>query len=421
MDGYVVEEAYIKAKKLLTECITKYGFTASLVNEENYYAVWARDSSIASLAALQTRDKKLVDGAVKSMKTLLKKVAENGQIPSYVEIEKKLTEYGGYGSITSVDSNLWVIITSAQIYKYTKNKTFISDNYISTYIRIMRHVNSIDINHDGLLEVPEAGDWADIFGRNYHILFDQVLYYVALNQFQYLLKMKIEVAGSKIDEKLLKKINLYLKRIPSRKFKVKSKLNRYFWLETAEDKKRMCEKYMIYTAIPQDGSFSFYQSHLVPFKNYWMHRFDTIGNLLAVIADIPNEERSKKIVKFILDNKVNQPIPLACLYPVVEEEDKDWLEIYSIKERPNTYHNGGTWPMMTGFWIEALMHHSSRKKLGRQELARFAKELEKSEWKFPEYFNGNTGEPMGKPYMAWSAAGYIISYNAVKNNLRLFK
>ncbi len=420
MVDYLVEEAYIKAIKLLKSCVTPYGFTASLLNEENYYAVWARDSSISSLAALQTKDTNLINGAIRSMKTLLKKVAENGQIPSYVEIEKKLTEYGGYGSITSVDSNLWVIITSAQIYKYTKNKTFISDSYIETYIKIMRHVYSIDINHDGLLEVPEAGDWADIFGRNYHILFDQVLYYLALSQFQYLLKVKLENTPNNPENKLIKKIERYLKKIPSRKFTVKTKLNKYFWLETDEDKKRLCDKYMIFSAVPQE-SFSFYQSHLIPFKNYWMHRFDTIGNLLALIADIPNEERSKKIIKYILDNKVNYPVPLSCLHPVVEEGDKDWLEIYSIKERPYTYHNGGTWPMISGFWIEALMHHSSKKKLAEKELKRFAEELEKSEWVFPEYFHGKTGERMGKFHMAWSAAGYIIAYNAVKNNLKVFK
>lgn len=419
MNSIEIEEAYIEAIKLLEKCSTKYGFTASLLDEENYYSVWARDSSITSLAALQTKNKKLIQQAIKSMKTLLKKVAENGQIPSYVEIAKNHPEYGGYGSITSVDSNLWVIITCAQIYKTTKNKTFISDNYIRNYVKIMRHVYSIDINHDGLLEVPEAGDWADIFGRNYHILFDQVLYYVALNQYQYLLKTKLEISEN-IDEKLLRKINISLKRIPSRKFKVKSKLNKYFWLETDEDKKRMSQQYMIYTAINQEN-FPFYQSHLIPFKNYWMHRFDVIGNLLAVIADIPNEERSKQIVNYILLNKINFPRPLACLHPVVLEGDKDWLEIYSIKERPYTYHNGGAWPMMIGFWVEALMHHSSKKRLAKQELKRMALALQEDNWKFPEYYNGETGEKMGKDYMAWSAAGYILAYNSVKSNMKLFR
>ena len=39
----------------------------------------------------------------------------------------------------------------------------------------MNWLSALDSNNDGLLEVPEAGDWTDLFGRSYHVLYDEVL------------------------------------------------------------------------------------------------------------------------------------------------------------------------------------------------------------------------------------------------------
>jgi hypothetical protein len=420
MDRDILEEMYEKSKHFLLDSISSYWFTASDSKFANYYSIWARDASITTLAALQTWTKRLVDAWIRSMKTLIKRVAENWQVPTYVEVEKKLSEYWWYWSITSVDSNLWVIITCSQVYKTTKTKIFMSDKYIRTYIKMMYHIHSVDLNHDWLLEVPEAGDWADIFWRNYHILYDQVLYYIALNHFQELLKTKKEEEWENINPDLLRRINLVFKKIPSRKFWVKSKLNRYFWLETPEERIRMHDKYMIYSPIPHKPH-PFYQSHLIPFRNYWSHRFDTLWNLLAIIWNISNEERTKKIINYIIDNNVNQPIPISCLHPVVEENDKDWLEIYSIKEKPYTYHNWWIWPFITWFWIEVLFHHSSKKRIAKRELNRFAMALKENDWFFPEYFHWKTWERMWQDKLAWSAAWYIIAYNAVINDMKVFK
>ena len=43
----------------------------------------------------------------------------------------------------------------------------------------MDWLSAHDSNNDGLLEIPEAGDWTDLFGRSYHVLYDEVLWYRA--------------------------------------------------------------------------------------------------------------------------------------------------------------------------------------------------------------------------------------------------
>ena len=43
----------------------------------------------------------------------------------------------------------------------------------------MNWLSAQDSNNDALLEIPEAGDWTDLFGRSYHVLYDEVLWYRA--------------------------------------------------------------------------------------------------------------------------------------------------------------------------------------------------------------------------------------------------
>src|SRR6185369_170921 len=44
---------------------------------------------------------------------------------------------------------------------------------------IMNWLSAQDSNNDGLLEIPEAGDWTDLFGRSYNVLYDEVLWFRA--------------------------------------------------------------------------------------------------------------------------------------------------------------------------------------------------------------------------------------------------
>jgi glycogen debranching enzyme len=403
-----IEKAYEEAIEVLKKNATKNGFSASTEKVVNYYSIWARDHSICALAALQTEDQELIVTAKKGVLHLLQNQSDAGQIPSYIEIEKKTKVYGGLGSITSIDSNLWIVIAAAKIYKQTRDARFLTATQIRRYKRLYRLIRAFDSNNCGLMEVHVASDWADIMQRSYHVLYDECLHHQALKSLTYLFT---EYMKNCKDEDLVIKIPKHIRWIKTRITQIKPKINADFWF-THESIPKVKEKYMIYHSNPQP--MPFYQSHLMPFEHEWDKRFDTFGNMLAIITGIAPKERRNTILQFVTEHKINEPAPLKVLSPVILPQEPDWHPVYALKEAPNTYHNGGIWPLVTGFWIEALVK-GKKNKLAKKELQRFAKLLEDSKWLFPEYFHGETLTPMGRNFQAWSAAGYILGYNALKN------
>ncbi len=408
----IEETAYLEALNVLRVNSTKIGFSASVERVSNYYSIWARDHSVCTIAALLSEDKELVNTAKIGILKLLKNLSDNGQVPSYIEIENKKKIYGGLGAITSIDSNMWVLIAAAAIYKKTSDPKFITQKNLFRYRRILRHLYSFDSNHCGLIEVHIAGDWADIFNRTYHVLYDEVLYYQSIKSFIFLVKEALSKDKEKIIDRRIKKSYILAKK---KKALVKKKINSTLWLNK-NNLDKVFEEYMIgdnYKLPFLENDFNYYQSHLVPFKINWAHRFESFGNMLSILSGVANKEKGKKIIDYCLQNKLNEPLGIKCLIPAVKETDSDWEEIYLSKEMPFTYHNGGVWPFITGFWITTLVKRK-RKKTAKLELNNFAKKMQEQNWTFNEYLHGQTLLPLGREYQAWSAAGYVIAYHALK-------
>ncbi|MFC1648120.1 amylo-alpha-1,6-glucosidase [Nanoarchaeota archaeon] len=414
MQESLVDEAYKKAIDVLKLNSTPMGFSASCEKVDNYYSVWARDHSICSIAAVLTGDKELTNIAKKGIALLLRSQKDHGQVPSYIEIENKKKIYGGLGSITSIDSNMWLVIASAFLFKRGNSKTFISNINMVRYHRLYRLLKAFDSNDCGLLEVHRAGDWADVFDRTYHVLYDECLYYQTLKALEFLLKEGLNKIS---DETLRKKVSKRIRWIRKRRPKVKRKINSVLWLNK-NNQTTILDEYMIKHDVDIEN-FDYYQSHMMPFKLTWQKRFDSFGNLLAICTKVADKEKSGKIIKHVISNDINKPGPVKALYPPVFKNNVDWEHIYRFKEQPYTYHNGGVWPVIAGFWIYSLAKNN-KKRLAKKELYRLAEMLKEQNWEFNEYMHGKTGKPMGRKNQAWSAAGYIIGYHAVKSNINLF-
>jgi glycogen debranching enzyme len=410
----VIDIAYEKAIEVLRMNVTKSGFTASPEKVDNYYSVWSRDHAICALAAVLTDDKELIDTAKNGIRYLLRNQIDHGQVPSYIEVENRKKIYGGLGAITSIDSNMWIVIVAALLYKKTGDKRFINDTNMLRYTRFYRLFKAFDSNDCGLIEVPKAGDWADIMNRTYHVLYDECLYYESLKALKFLFKIGYEKnKDADIRKKVKKRINWISKRKPI----VKRKINSSFWF-TKENIEKIREEYMIFEKI-EEKEYDFYQSHIMPFKHHWENRMDVFGNILAIVTNISDKKKTKKIIEYIISNKINDDLPIRCLYPPVYPKNIGWESIYKIKEQPHTYHNGGIWPMIGGFWIYCLMKNNRRRQ-AKKDLKNLAETLEKQEWKFNEYMHGKTLKPLGKNFQAWSAAGYIIAYLSTKKKFNLF-
>jgi len=108
---------------------------------------------------------------------------------------------------------------------------------------------------------------------------------------------------------------------------------------------------------------------------------------------------------------VNNPFPVANLYPAVQSGDPDWRPYYTVNllNLPHHYHNGGIWPFIGGLWVR-FIHRLGLHDIASHELVKLAhvNRLGRAqEWEFNEWVHGTTGRPMGKAYQAWSAAAYI--------------
>jgi glycogen debranching enzyme len=102
---------------------------------------------------------------------------------------------------------------------------------------------------------------------------------------------------------------------------------------------------------------------------------------------------------------------------VIKPWDKDWKELqmnfsYTFKNRPYEYHNGGLWPLITGFYIADLATR------GRADAAQPFREavhranqlpMDGEQWSFPEYVHGKELTAGGTRWQGWSAAATIIA------------
>jgi glycogen debranching enzyme len=138
-------------------------------------------------------------------------------MPANVRIDDGTPDYSGVGGICAIDSGLWAIIAFHAYVRKTGDLDFLSD-YSERLRRVMNWLSALDSNNDGLLEIPEAGDWTDLFGRSYHVLYDEVLWYRATVAYGRLLEL----------QKALRRSAEYLRRSQA----LRSKILEVFWPST---------------------------------------------------------------------------------------------------------------------------------------------------------------------------------------------
>jgi len=396
---------YERAIDALKKNITPMGFSACSLDDnevtgtdENYRSVWARDGSIAIHGTISLiYDHDIRETQRKTLETLYENVSMNGQIPANVTIDDSIPDYSGVGGICSIDSGMWVIIATYEYIQASKDLKFLR-KYMYQIQRVMDWLSAQDSNNDALLEIPEAGDWTDLFGRSYHVLVDEVLWYRTNICFGRLL----ELAGDDL------RAGDYLRwsRI------VKKEILINFWPSTMSVDHSINFSDLHYTL----GDTSYLIAQVTPFDFSW--RCDVFGNILAYLFNVLNIEKAKKAFRFMWGVGVNDPYPVANLYPVVQGGDQDWKSYYTVNllNLPYHYHNAGIWPFIGAQWVRFI------NKLGLEEVA--LQELYKlallnqdgvsHEWEFNEWMHGKTGRPMGKAFQAWSASEYIQTCNELK-------
>lgn len=395
--------ARAKAVEALRKNITPTGFSAcSLSDNEtkgtdaNYRSVWARDGAITLIASLSLPDEDIRACQRATLRTLLENTSPHGQIPANVRIDDGQPDYSGVGGISSIDSGLWVVIAAYEYQRATRDTAFIRA-HLPALQKAMDWLTAHDSNYDALLEIPEAGDWTDLFGRSYNVLVDQVIWYRANIAFGRLL----ETLGQR------ERAGEYLRWSQS----IKLAILQRFWPTTSSACGNRSFADMQYSL----GDTAYLLAQVTPFDFNW--RCDVYGNILAFLFNVLDMHRARSAFRFMWGVGVNDPHPVANLYPVVAPGDPDWKPYYAVNllNLPHHYHNGGIWPFIGGKWVQFISRLGMRQ-LALQELLKLARLNQRGvqgEWEFNEWAHARTGNPMGKAYQAWSAAEFILACHEV--------
>ena len=357
----MIDGCYEKAKEVIKACSTKHGLYAS-AGKRGYNAVWARDSMVSLIGASSAGEFKEV--FKQSLIVLANNQSKKGQIPNAVD---KWSERKAHVDFASIDSSLWYII-GHYVYsmRYKDNSLF--KKYRTSIEKALFWLSCWDMGENGLLEQLPTTDWQDAFPHKYgQTINTQALYYKVLN-----------LAGEVRDSK-----------------KLKYMVNEHKGTKLWNDKFYVPYRWKNHNKYLEIGDW-----------------FDSLGNLLAVIFDLADKTRARKILGYIESKKINKPYPIKAIYPPIKKGSKNWQDYFEDCDAKELYHylNGGIWTYIGGFYVLSLIKLKKFKK-AEQELKKLAEANLKGD--FPEWINPLTKEPHGK-LQAWNAGLYILAYDSLK-------
>lgn len=339
----LMEIGFEKAVELLYLCRSQSGFMASPTQKDNYRRIWSRDGVIIGMAALLTGKSDLVDTFKNTLHTLADFQGPHGEIPSNVDPVSGRVSYGGMTG--RVDADLWFIIGCGEYWQATGDDTFF-EQMLPVMEKTLFLLGAWEFNNRGLLYVPETGDWADEYIHNGYVLYDQLLYLQALRTMAVARKKRYSHYDHSLNEKISRLTHL---------------IRDNFWFSAPEG---------IPDAVYHDILYKKGQTAAVQCKgNYWVpffsphgygYRFDNFANILASLLGVSDKARQKRVDNYIQSEIIkNSDMLMPAFYPVIQPLDHDWEDLkmtfsYTFKNAPYQYHNGGLWPMISGFYAADL-------------------------------------------------------------------
>lgn len=386
----VAIECYDRSVLLLKNNCSNSGVIACAASEKavgrHYASIFGRDAAICGLGMIASGNSELISSAKKSIITLGRYQAPNGQIPKYVKPEDHEVDFWYYGCI---DATLWWLLAIDFYDSHVPGQPL--SNSLSTEIRLAIHWLLCQ-EHQGLflLQQNEASDWADIMPRSGFVLYSNALWYLVKKQY----------------------------RLPhaERTKQYARHLFLPFDAPLPENRRaRVLSHYIRKIARQRDFFLSF-----VNFASCGTE-IDVFGNVLACLFGLVSPSRAGRIVSEFMELGVHRPYPLRVVHRPIRENSPLW-RTYMGRHRQNfpyQYHNGGIWPFTAGFWVLLLL------KLRRREeavaaLNRFAEANRAGNWAFNEWLHGKTGQPMGMNGQSWNAAMFMLASHALSDGLRIF-
>ena len=388
-----MNKGYNKSIELLYNCSSNEGFLASFQDVSNYQRVWARDGVICGLAALASNKEDLIITFEKTLQTLAANQHKIGTIPSNVGYKngKVQISYGGLAG--RVDSVTWFIIGVCQLAFY-KDDASIVKSYKKQISKCLKLLNSWEFNNKHLLYVPLSGNWADEYITDGYVLYDQLLRLWALKCYNHFVNKK------SISNKIIN---------------ITEQIEANFLPDSKDEKfhERAYNEINCKTYLPCSFSPSGYKT-----------QFDTFANSLSILMNIGSKDFQNKQIKKAFNLAKSTKMGLVpAFWPVINEDDSQWSLLkdnckYEFRNYPFEFHNGGSWPMVNGFFGLALFHKSETIK-ANTILKKISMANSLKDFSFYENFNTDTKAPNGVAYCAWSAAAQILLHQTKFNNFKI--
>ncbi|MDP2593178.1 MAG: glycoside hydrolase 100 family protein [bacterium] len=397
----ILEETYAKSAELLKSLSTSGGLLASIENIDNYRRVWSRDGVVAGIASILSGDAALIKTFKQTLFTLKKYQDRTGRVPSNVSVENGDVSYGT--TVGRIDATLWYVIGVCNLVLKTGDGA-VWDDYKESVEKAVFYLECLELNGRGLIYIPQGGDWADEYINHGYVLYDELLYYLALRSFSLVTNNPVFI--SKKD---------YLKELI---------LVNYF-----PDKKYLEDGHVYHRAMYESAMLHYNPPLPVTYFSNHSVRFhlDVFAVGLLLLSDIlsakkKEEVRAAALVYCGVDLDGGSALSvLPAFHPVISEGDHNWEHLrsnhlYEFKNKPYHYHNGGRWPLVHGFFLASNL---SQKK--EEHLSSFAEVLAKDSYSFPEFYDGETGEAKGIKGLGFSAAAFLLAYEAAINGKKVFE
>jgi len=401
-----MSEGYDRAVELLRNCSSPHGFVASVVDRDNYRRVWSRDGAIMGLAALQTGDEDLIGTFRATLETLIKYQGPHGEIPSNVDAEQRILSYGGTAG--RVDADLWFGIGVGQYVRATGDSSLL-EIAAPALERVRFLLGAWEFNNRGLLYVPQTGDWSDEYIQNGYVLYDQLLYL----QFQREVEAVDRVLGRDASTEQVEK-RRQLKRL----------IRANYWFDSDGEHSEDIYHDVLFTKGSRAARICAGRQWMPFFSPLgYGYRFDAFANVLAGLLGVADQDQTERVDRRIDEDIVGDgKALLPAFYPVITPWDQDWEDLqtmfsYTFKNDPYEFHNGGLWPMITGFYVADLARRGRESEAGRfLEGIDWANSLEgeAGAWSFPEFVHGRNFTAGGTRRQGWSAAASIIGHKALE-------
>src|SRR3989344_4076687 len=241
--------------------------------------------------------------------SLVKHQSKTGQVPNAVD---KYSDRKPHVDFKTIDSTLWYII-GHYIYKQRYKDSSLLKKYKPSIDKALFWLRCQDAGEVGMLAQLPTSDWQDAFPHKYgYTINTQALYHKVLTL----------TNNKKEANKLRERVN-----------------------KDKDDK-------------------LWFKNFYVPYrwKNHNKYKemgtwFDSLGNNLAILFDIADKNKAKKIISYIKEKKINKPIPMKVIYPPIRKNSEFWKDYFLDSDAGKPYHyaNAGIWTFVGCFYILSLI------------------------------------------------------------------